>query len=319
MRPIAALLLAMAGLLPAAPVRASEYPRFTPSSWVFADYRGSLGGPQSFNVTRAFLTLRGELDATWSSQVTLNAVPLVAAREAHNEVLQQAYLQAAHWVPHTTLQLGLINTPWVEYEYAYWRYRMLGTVGVEGGLANSLGLGATGALTLWDKGLKATTVLGPVTVAGALLNGEGFRANEGDGQKAFQGRVTYQPWPWLDLALAGHRGNPTGALQADRLGAMATYHAAPLLAGTQAVGTFDVDSAGAATSGRVLSAWAVYDLAPVQLIGRVHHFTGTNDRLELLAGLGWQPTKGVDLVLDDQHVMGAWESNTLALHTALQF
>src|SRR3954468_5409463 len=111
MRPIAALLLALAGLLPAGPALANEYPRFTPSSWIFADYRVPVGGPQAFNVTRAFLTLRGELDATWSSQLTLNAVPLLVPREAHHEVLQQAFLQAAHWVPHTTLQLGLINTP----------------------------------------------------------------------------------------------------------------------------------------------------------------------------------------------------------------
>ncbi|MDB5098297.1 MAG: hypothetical protein JWM80_2718 [Cyanobacteria bacterium RYN_339] len=347
MRPVSALLLAIAGSLLASPALAADpapvYPKFTPASLIFADYRGAFSGPQSFNVTRAYLTLRGELDPTWSSVVTLNAAPLAylgsvgattPAREAHEEVLQLAYLQAANWVPHTTLQLGLITTPWVEYEYAYWRYRMLGTVGVEGGMGNTLGLaGATGYLPLWDHGLKATYSLGPVTIAGAVLNGEGFRAGEGDGQKSFQGRIAYQPWPFLDLAVTGHRGNPSTAQQADRVGAMVTYHAAPLNAGAEAIMTTDVSNAGANVGGRVLSGWGVYELAtpwlPVQLIGRVNRIEAnvdvpTANRLEVLAGIGCQPIKGVDLVLDDQNVTGstataAVDSNTLALHTAFAF
>jgi hypothetical protein len=314
------------------------------SGLVFTDYRVPSWGPaglvQSFNVTRSMLTARARLDDVWSGVVQYNAYPLsfaggagaTVAREAHVGELQLAYVQAAAAELGLTAQLGMIAAPWHESGYTYWNYRMLGTtLPLEGGFAASLGVpGAVAMSPFWDLGLKVTAKQGAWSGAVAVLNGEGFRAPEGDGQKSFQARLTYQPWPFLDLTLAAHKGNPTGAAVADRAGAAVTYHAAPLALGLEGIGTNDVAAAGTAATGLAGSAWGVVDLpialASPQVLARVNAFNASNGaaRVEVVAGLAARPRPGVTFVLDDQLIAGTTtagpaDANVTALHASFGF
>lgn len=87
--------------------------------------RGQARPLQSFNVTRSFLTGTARINDAWSGSITLNAYPDTVLTspsnplptiEAHNEILQVAYLQATGMVPGNTTQLGMVFTPYVVYE-----------------------------------------------------------------------------------------------------------------------------------------------------------------------------------------------------------
>ena len=327
-----------------APATPPAKPTITTSGLIFADYRIPLGGAQSFNVTRAFLTGKAQLNETWSGVVQFNGYPVTflggtptapAAKTESNEgIVQLAYFQAANLVPGMTFQLGMFPTLWLDYTNTLWRYRLLGLSPIEGGLANSLGLGgSTPYITTWDKGFKATGQYGPLTIAAAAMNGEGFRAPEGDGQKSFQGRLTYNPMPALDVTLLAHRGNPTGALQADRYAGMLVYHLPQVTAMLEGDMTTDVSAASATVNGRIVAGSLVWELPipniSTQLILRANEIVAnvdvpTANRLETLVGLGWEPMKGIDIVLDDQNITGATataaaDGNVVALHTAFGF
>jgi hypothetical protein len=328
---------AMAQAEPPAPA----YPKVNVGGSIFADYAVPLnGGPQAFHVTRAFVTATGHLNATWSGLVQLNAYPLAytnaagaRANEPQNVVLQMAYIQADNLIPGTTMQLGQLFVPWAESVYAHFPYRMLASLPIEGGLQNTLGLGGFNPISAWDRGLKVKGGFGPLAYNVAVFNGEGLRGSEGDGQRSYEGVFTYQPFPFLDVAVLGRKGNLTGMVQADRWGASVVYHTPLLRLGVESDAMVDVNGAGGATFRQIQSAFGVLELphwlgAPTQLITRQTRLDAeglaNGAQWESLVGLGVQPVKGLTFVLDDQlvhNMAGALtaDANVLALHSNFTF
>jgi hypothetical protein len=320
---------------------ATAFPKVTVGGQIFADYSVPLtGAPQAFHVSRAFLTARGQLDATWSGTVQLNPGSLIYTNQAggravdpENVLLQLAFLQADNLIPGTTIQLGQLFVPWTEYAFTYFPYIMLATIPIQGGLQNSLGLGGFNPISGWDRGLKVKGGFGPFSYNMAVINGEGLRGNEGDGQRSYEGVFTYQPVPALDLTVMGRKGNPTGALQADRWGGMVVYHTPAMRLGGETTTLVDVAANGGANFRQLHSAFGVFELprwlgAPTELIARETLVNAqglvNGAQWESLVGLGVQPVNGVTLVLDDQivhNLSGALTSdaNVLALHTNVTF
>lgn len=356
------LLATLLSLGLATPALAETAPSARVSGLVFADYRVPSTGLQSFNVMRAYLTGKARLDPTWSGQVTLNAysqswvqgvsttagpvtvpgggtgtavtgVTATTHAEPHDALLQMAFLQGDNLLyAGSTMQLGMVWMPWSETEYAYWDYRMLSPVPMEGGIARyAFGDPAPSYVQIWDTALKWKANHGWLRYDLAIANGEGFRAPETDGRKSLEGSLTLSPLPGLDVALLGRRGNLSTADQADRGSVLVGYTTPGFRAAVQATRLMDAPIGGAAASGQILSAFGTVPLAftgqPLELVLRADTVDpdvdrAGDDRVESIVGLAYRPLGGsVAFVVDNQNVSRATggSSNQVALHTRVAF
>lgn len=335
-----------------APALAQEAkPIASVSGTIFADYSvPTPSGPQAFNLTRSYLNGKVRFNDYWSGNITLDlasetwvsrvtsttadgvvtGVTPTTQTEPHNMLLKMAYLQADGLYPGSTLQLGMISLPWTDYEYGFTGLRMLGSAPIVGGIAKG-----TAYVQSWDKGLKLNGNHGLIGYSLAAFNGEGFRANETDGQKSYQARVTLFPLQGLELTALGNRHNATGITQQDRAGVFVGYRAGGLKLGLGGTRMWDQGAATApVTTGQILTAVGILGLAipglpSPELILRADSIDASvsstgNDRLETIVGFGVTPVKGVRLVLDNQNITyntaaGTTNTNVVALHTALSF
>lgn len=347
---ILALLAVTVGL--SSPALAQEAkPVASVSGTVFADYSvPTPAGAQAFNLTRSYLNGKVRFNDTWSGNLTLDlasetwvtrvtpttvggvvtGVTTTSQTEPANMLLKMAYLQADGLYPGSTLQLGMVSLPWTDYEYAFTGLRLVGSAPIAGGLAKG-----TAFVQSWDKGLKLMGNHGVVSYAAAVFNGEGFRANETDGQKSFQGRFTVFPIPGLELTALGNRHNATGIARQDRAGLFMGYGTGGLKLGVGGTRMWDQGASSApVTTGQILTALGIFGLAvpglpSPELILRADSIDASldapdNDRLETLVGFGITPVKGVRLILDNQNITfntaaGTTNTNVVALHTALSF
>lgn len=335
-----------------APALAQEAkPVASVSGTIFADYSvPTPTGPQGFNLTRSYLNGKVRFNEAWSGNITLDLAPetwvsrvtstsaggvvtgvtTTTQTEPANMLLKMAYLQADGLYPGSTLQFGMVSLPWTDYEYGFSGLRMLGSAPIAGGLARG-----TAYVQSWDKGLKLIGNHGAFGYAAAIFNGEGFRANETDGQKSYQARVTVSPLQGLELTALGSRHNASGIAQQERAGAFMGYSTGGLKLGVGGTRMWDQGAATAPVStGQILSALGIFGLAipglpSPELIVRADSIDGTlgadgGDRLETLVGFGLTPIKGVRVVLDNQNVTfntgtGTTNTNVVALHASLTF
>jgi hypothetical protein len=321
---------------------ASAQPQTSLSGVIFAEYTAPTDGRASaFDVTRSFLTAKARLNDVWSGTIMYNAAPLLfisgvtngvgtTRTEAHDALLQTAYVQAAGLLPGLNLQLGMVSSPWFDFEVGYWGYRMLGI--------QYFPIFNTGYVPSYDLGLKAVGKVGPVGYMAQVDNGAGFRSPENNGTKAYTAGLTVEPLAGLTLAALGYRGSNPSLAQADRYSAFAGYRTDAFRVAAQATRMVNQAVGGSPITGQVLSAYTVVGL-PVpalpspELIARVdlldHNMfaapvVGQGETLQGVVGLSIKPTPGVTLVLDDQvaqETLGGVTTtrNTVALHTQLTF
>src|SRR5204862_2385 len=122
-----------------------------------------------------------------------------------------------------TFKLGLIHTPWLDWEEALWDYRMQGQMAFERagyGSAADFGAGVDGK---WgpDK----------VNMQVTLVNGEGYSGGGGDQRKDVMGRVSVRVLDTDDssrvgglrITAYGQYGKPTGGGERQRLLGMVSY------------------------------------------------------------------------------------------------
>jgi len=148
-------------------------------------------------------------------------------------------------------ELGMVHTPWLDFEEHINRYRMQGTMFMErNGLFNSadLGLTAGGNLgpSLGDDALKNVSKANPGSFgsfAFGVYNGGGYAAHEANENKVVEGRLSVRPlgpfFPYAQLSYFGiyGKGN-TPAAPAWRLhaGMLSVEHEYFVVTGTYAVG-----------------------------------------------------------------------------------
>lgn len=188
-----AFLLASAALADDAPK-----PTVKVGGVIFAHYGYDLtdgaDGYNSFDLDRAYLTARGDLNDHWATRMTLDADRFKSTSVGDTEVtvdtkyrvfVKHAYLEWKEQKAGVKLRFGMADTAWAPYYDSFWGYRFLAkSAGDENKFVDTsdLGIQAMGdhykGLVQWQAG---------------LINGEGYGKLEVDASKTFQARVTVDP------------------------------------------------------------------------------------------------------------------------------
>lgn len=335
-----ATLAMLPGLLAAAPAKAQA--QTSVSGLLYTDFSAPTDGRAAgFNVTRAFLTGKARLSDVWSGAITYNLAPQsfvsavengvgTVSTEPYDALLQSAYVQASGLVPSLTIQMGMLTSPWFEFENSFWGYRMLGY--------QFMPVFNYGYIPPFDLGVKAFGNVGPFGYMAQVDNGAGSRSRENNGTKAFTGVLSVTPLPGLTLAAMGYRGDNPTLSQADRYAAFAGYRTGAFRVVAEGIRMVTQPVAGAPVTGQILTAYTVVGLPiPVlpapELIARLDMLdrnvssapvAGQGETLQGLVGFSLKPAPGIVLALNDQvtrETIGGTSTtrNTVALHAQVAF
>jgi hypothetical protein len=212
---LAAFLIAQPASAQVGPPQPSTPPDDTPAirigAVVYADYTyqtnptatdadGNTIDPNSFNVTRSYLNVTGNISHVIAFRVTPDIVrPGADAGATLNGSnlfrIKYAFIQfnLDDWVGRGSwTRLGIQQTPWVDFQEGIYRYRFQGTVFSEREAAAAGG----GYLTSSDAGASFhynfPSNFGDVHVG--YYNGDKYNVAEANDQKAWQVRATVRPF-----------------------------------------------------------------------------------------------------------------------------
>jgi len=189
-----------------------DTPTVRPGVTIFADYTyqekpevkdaaGNTIHQNSFNVSRAYLTIAGSLSHLISYRVTgdvqndnnaadtsLNGSSVFRLKYAYGQVNFDEWLGKGDWI-----RIGANQTPWIDYNEGIYRYRFQGKIFTDAeGFLSSSDYGISGHYNLPSN-------FGDLHVG--LYNGEGYNSladsNGANDQKAFQARFSLRPTPGI--------------------------------------------------------------------------------------------------------------------------
>ena len=265
----------------------------------------------NFDVTRAYINVRGRFAHGITTRVTPDIYRVADGSLAYR--LKYAFVA---WTPDSsalTFKLGMLNTPYVEWEEELWDYRMQGTVAMD----------RNGYLSSSDFGFLVDGSWGgeKVTLSAGVINGENYNRPLGDKGKDLSGRLsvrlaaTDDPGRTGGLRLTGYGqlGKPTGGGTRQRaLGALSYRSKLLTLAGIFSA-TKDsalTDPVTPTRTGRVISSFGVLRVPPssrLQFIGRVDLVDPDTDvddnrHTRFIVGIGYQLTPNLRLLADLDHV-----------------
>jgi hypothetical protein len=195
-----------------------DSPSFKVGATIFGDYTyiespqtkdadGNTINSSSFNVSRAYINITGNLNHLISFRITPD-VARETSTSSSNAGSQEFRLKYAYaqfnlddWTTHGSwVRFGVHQTPYIDYTEGIYRYRFQGQVFAE----------RVGLLTSSDAGLSGHWNLpnNYGDIHGGFYNGEGYNKAETNNQKAFQIRGTIRPLPlggvWKGLRLTGY-------------------------------------------------------------------------------------------------------------------
>ena len=176
---------------------------------LFADYTytdsptaknadGSDYNPNSFNVSRAYINVTGQLHHLFSFRITPDIVRVTDATGtlSGSYALRLKYgfgqFNMDDWLPKGSwARLGLQQTPYIDYAEGIYRYRFQSAIMVDrDGFMTSSDLGLSGHVNFPNN-------FGDVHLG--IYNGEGYSKAEANDQKGFQIRGTLRPLPGVDI------------------------------------------------------------------------------------------------------------------------
>jgi len=288
--------------------QAQQAPQVSVTGVVYTQYQyrdEQVPAKSTFDMTRAYVNVLGRFSNGITTRVTTDILPSAAG----NNFVRLKYAFAA-WTPtgsSLTYKLGMIHTPWVDWEETLWDYRMQGTIAVDRNpiagpstmTASDIGVGVDGH---WSGE--------QVNAQFALVNGEGYSLGTGDFRKDFEARVSYRIQPTNDnsrvggLRLSGYLGigkvSGTGADRNRYLGMLSYRKNQYTVAGEY------VSVKNAAITGSIISAFGVYHLPPpskISFIGRVDvvdpNTSVANDgNTRLIGGASYQLSPNVRMLAD---------------------
>jgi hypothetical protein len=177
-----------------------------------ADADGNVINPSSFNVSRAYINITGNISHLVSFRITPDVVrqsgllTLAPGNTFSNDSLLLrikyafAQINLDDWMPKGTwVRLGIQQTPLLDYEENIYRYRFQGTTFTEReGFYNSADGGASFHMNFPSNYGE---------VHGGFFNGEGYARPEVNDQKAFEVRGTVRPFARSAPLLRGLRIN----------------------------------------------------------------------------------------------------------------
>jgi hypothetical protein len=281
---------------------AQQAPQVSVTGVVYTQYQYSdapIAAKSNFEMTRAYVNVLGRFANGITTRVTSDIIPSGTT----NQVLRLKYAFAA-WTPtgsSLTYKLGMIQTPFVDYEETLWDYRMQGTIAVDrnGAMTSSdIGFGVDGH---WN-GER-------VNAQFALVNGEGYSNGTGDFRKDVEARVSFRLKPTNDnsrvggFRVTGYAGvgkvTATGADRNRFLGQL-SYRTTQFTVAGEYVSRKD-----AAITGSIISAFGVYHLtnSKVALIGRVDivdpdNNVASNSTTRIIGGASYQLSPNVRMLAD---------------------
>jgi len=294
----------VAAAMGAAPLAAQDS---QPSPWsvgatVYAQYVYQLKDTAStkqnnFDITRGYVNLIGRFSGGLYTRVTVDLFSVGAGAGnvtgSYGYRLKYAY---AAWTPTNsplTYKLGMIHTPWVDWEEALWDYRMQGTMALDRNgyeTASDIGAGIDGKWQSDKVNFQAT-----------IVNGEGYHGGVGDGRKDVEGRISVRILDTNDSSRVGglritayaHAGKPTGGGTRNRWLGMVSYRSKQYTLAAEAAVATDSTTGTAIKDGHIYSAFGVYRVprSAAAVIARVDAVTptvGGNRLTRYIAGVSYQ-------------------------------
>ena len=260
----------------------------------------------NFDVTRAYVNLIGRFAGGVGARVTLD-VNRPAGDNSLRYRLKYAFATYTPTASPLTFKLGMIHTPWVDFEETLWEYRMQGTIALD----------RNAYLTSSDIGFGVDGKWGAdnVNMQLAFVNGESYSGGPGDQRKDLEGRVSVRVLSTDDssrvggLRISGYGGygKPTTGGQRNRFLGMVSYKSKQItLAGELATTKDSVTGTPTpSVTGRVITAFGVYKVpnTKIGLIARVDivdpNTSAANDKqTRIIGGVSYQLSPNLRLLLD---------------------
>jgi hypothetical protein len=317
----ATLVTAAAAAGPLAAQNAPTPPSVTVGGVVYAQFAAQLDSAppgansnSNFDIKRAYLNVIGRFSGGIMTRVTGDIYQNADGSRTYR--LKYAFV---NWTPAgsaLTYRLGLITTPWLDWEEALWDYRMQGAMAVDrNGYMSSADFGA---------GVDGNINSELVDFQASVFNGNNYSGAPTDQQKAYAGRVSVRVLGTDDASRVGglrltayaQGGAPTSGGERDRYIGMVSFHSKMLTLAGEYVATVDSTTGYAAATakpevkGSIISAYGVLHIpdSPLAIIGRVDivdpntansTVANSNDkRTTIIAGLSYQLTPNLRLLLD---------------------
>lgn len=252
----------------------------------------------TFEVQRAYVNVLGRFANGISTRVTTDILP----NPAGNQLIRLKYAFAA-WTPtgsSLTYKLGMIQTPYVDFEETLWDYRMQGTIATDrNGVLTSADIGV---------GVDGRWKNDQVNAQFAIVNGEGYSGGAQDFRKDLEARVSVRVKPTNDASRVGGMrvtgyvgiGKATGGADRNRYLGMLSYKTQQYTLAGEFV-SFD----NGAVTGSIISAFGVYRFTggKTAAIARVdvvdpNTSVANNKATRIIAGASYQLSPNVRLLAD---------------------
>jgi len=274
-------------------------PQVTVSGVVYTQYQ-YVDAPvhnNTFDVQRAYVNVLGRFANGISTRLTTDIIPSAAT----NQIIRLKYAFAA-WTPtgsSLTYKLGMIQTPYVDFEETLWDYRMQGSIATDrnGALFSAdVGFGVDGR---WNNE--------QINAQFAIVNVEGYSNGTGDFRKDLEARVSFRVKPTDDasrvggLRVTGYAGigKATGGADRNRYLGLLSYRTQQFTVAGEYVSVKN-----AAVTGSIISAFGVYHFGgKTAAIGRVdivdpNTSVANNKVTRIIAGASYQLSPNVRLLAD---------------------
>jgi hypothetical protein len=194
-----------------------DNPSFKIGATIFGDYtyidspsitdvNGNSVNSSSFNISRAYINVTGNLNHMIAFRITpdvsreTSTTPSLSGSQIFRLKYAYAQFNLDDWTTHGSwVRFGVQQTPYIDYTEGIYRYRFQGTLFAE----------RVGYITSSDAGLTGHYNLpnNYGDVHGGFYNGEGYSKAEANDQKAFQIRGSFRPLPlggiWKGLRFTG--------------------------------------------------------------------------------------------------------------------
>lgn len=312
--------LSIVALPAAAQAPATQAPQVTVGGVVYTQYQytDATVHTNTFDVTRAYVNVLGRFSGGITTRVTADIIPSTLT----NQQLRLKYAFAA-WTPtgsSLTYKLGMMQTPFVDFEETLWDYRMQGTIAVD----------RNGAMTSSDIGFGVDGKWNNDQVNGqiAVVNGEGYSGGTGDFHKDLEARVSVRLKPTNDASRVGGL-RVTGYAGIGKYGPAFAGNDRNRFLGQLSYRSQQITLAGEYVSrkdstqtGSIISAFGVYHLTSgkVAVIGRVDLVdpdknVANNKNTRIIGGVSYQLSPNVRLLADLDRL--SFESGATATNQAL--
>ena len=281
---------------------AQQAPQVSVTGVIYTQYRYTdepIAAKSNFEMTRAYVNVLGRFSNGITTRVTTDILPNTAG----NDFIRLKFAYAA-WTPtgsSLTYKLGMIHTPWVDFEETLWDYRMQGAIAVD----------RNGAMTAADIGFGVDGRWNneQVNAQFVIVNGEGYSGGTGDFRKDVEARVSYRIQPTNDnsrvggLRLSGYLGvgKANGGADRNRYLGMLSYRTTQYTVAGEYVSVKD-----GAVTGSIISAFGVYHLSAPSKIAFIGRFdvvdpdnnTANDGESRIIAGASYQLSPNVRMLAD---------------------